>query len=367
MMFEPVKQLLDLDIGSMWGAKKQLLAMDIGSSAIKLVQINEMRGTYFLQKFGMKALEPEVIVDGTVMDAGRVVTAIKELVKETNVKLKNVATSISGHSVIVKKIMLPPLTDDELEAQVKVAAEQYIPFDINEVNLDFHVLNASELSDDGQPQMSVLLVAAKKDKVNELTELIRGAGLIPVVLDVDAFAIENMYGINYDPQPDEVVALVNIGGSVMNINIMKGNTSLFTRDISVGGSGYSEAIQREMGVSFEEAEMMKKGQEQHEGMITAVLDGVNAEVASEIAKSIDYFKSTSTEGELKKILLSGGCAKVAGLASQLSDRMRCTVELANPFLKIDITGADVPSESLSDVAPMAAVGVGLAIRSMGDR
>jgi type IV pilus assembly protein PilM len=303
------------------------------------------------------------------MDAGRVVTAIKELLAEVNVKLKNVATSISGHSVIVKKISLPPLADDELETQVKLAAEQYIPFDINEVNLDFHVLNSSELSDDGQPQMSVLLVAAKKDKVNELTELIRGAGLTPVVLDIDAFAVENMYGINYDPYPEEIVALVNIGGSVMNINILKGNTSLFTRDISVGGSGYSEAIQREMGVSFEEAESIKKGHSQNgqEATITSVLEGVNAEVASEIAKSIDYFKTTSTEGDLKKILLCGGCAKVAGLVRQLSDRMGHPVELANPFNKIDTTAADFHGESLSDLAQMAAVGVGLAIRSIGDR
>ncbi|MGH7233104.1 MAG: type IV pilus assembly protein PilM, partial [Nitrospiraceae bacterium] len=320
-MLGPVKRLLDLDIGSLFGGNKQLVALDIGSSAIKLVQVKEVKGKYFLQKFGLKPLEPEVIVDGTVMDAGRVVTAIKELLQETNVKLKNVATSISGHSVIVKKITLPPMADDELDAQVKAAAEQYIPFDINEVNLDFHVLNPSELSDDGQPQMSVLIVAAKKDKVNELTELIRGAGLTPVVLDVDAFAVENMYGINYDPQPDDMVALVNIGGSVMNINIMKGNTSVFTRDISVGGSGYSEAIQREMGVSFEEAESIKKGEAQNgqnEAAISSVLDGVNAEVASEIAKSIDYFKTTSVEGDMKKILLSGGCAKVAGLARQLS-------------------------------------------------
>jgi type IV pilus assembly protein PilM len=369
-MFGPVKRLLDLDIGSMLSAKKQLLGLDIGSSAIKLVQIKEVKGAYFLQKFGIKPLEPEVIVDGTVMDAGRVVTVIKELLQEANVKLKNVATSISGHSVIVKKITLPPMADDELETQVKLAAEQYIPFDINEVNLDFHVLNPSDLSDDGQPQMSVLLVAAKKDKVNELTELIRGAGLTPVVLDVDAFAVENMYGVNYDPQPEEMVALVNIGGSVMNINIMKGNASLFTRDISVGGSGYSEAIQREMGVSFEEAESIKKGHSQsgqNQAEISSVLDGVNAEVASEIAKSIDYFKTTSTEGDLSKILLSGGCAKVTGLARQLGDRMGRNVELANPFNKIDTTGAEVLGESLSDLAPMAAVGVGLAIRSVGDR
>ena len=365
-----LKGMLDLDIGSMLTAKKQLLGLDIGSSAIKLVQIKEVKGHYYLQKFGMKPLEPEVIVDGTVMDAGRVVTAIRELLQEHNIKLKNVATSISGHSVIVKNISLPPMGDDELETQVRLAAEQYIPFDINEVNLDFHVLNASDLSDDGQPQMSVLLVAAKKEKVNELTELIRGAGLTPAVLDIDAFAVENMYAVNYDPSPEDLVALVNIGGSVMNINILKGHSSLFTRDISVGGSGYSEAIQREMGVSFEEAESMKtepSRESRSEGAINTVIDGVNAEVASEIAKSIDYFKSTSAEGDLKRILLCGGCAKINGLAKQLGERMGRTVELANPFHKVDTTGVDIAGDALADMAPMAAVGVGLAIRSIGDR
>jgi type IV pilus assembly protein PilM len=358
------------NMGSMLGRNKQLVGLDIGSSAIKLVQLKEVKGRYSLQKFGIKPLEPEVIVDGTVMDAGRVVTAIKELMEETGAKLRNVAISVSGHSVIVKKISLPPMGDDELETEVKLAAEQYIPFDLNEVNLDYHVVNAAEQTEDGQVQMSVLLVAAKKDKVNELTELVKGAGLVPNVLDVDAFAVENMYGINYEEEADEMAALINIGASVMNINILRGGTSLFTRDIAVGGSGYSEAIQREMGVSFEEAESIKKSQRTNQAdteTVVTVIDGVNAEVSSEIAKSIDYFRSTMSAGELKKIMLSGGGAKVSGLARQLGDRMGIPVELANPFRNIDTTGANVGVEELSDIAPLAAVGVGLAIRTIGDR
>ena len=178
----------------MFSPQRQLLGLDIGSSSIKLVQIKEHRGRYTLQKFGVKELEPEVIVDGTVMDEGRVVSAIKELLAEHNVKFKQVAISISGHAVIVKKISLPPMPDEELDGQVKLSAEQYIPFDINEVNLDFHVLPPSESADE-QDEMSIVLVAAKKDKVNELTELVKAAGLIPIVMDVDAFAVENMYGV----------------------------------------------------------------------------------------------------------------------------------------------------------------------------
>jgi type IV pilus assembly protein PilM len=367
-MFEGIKNLANLDIGSLLGGGSQLIGLDIGSSAIKLVQMKQHKGQYTLQKFGTMPLEPEVIVDGTVMDQGRVVTAIKDLLQETHVKLKDVAMSISGHSVIVKKINLPPMPDDELEGQVKLAAEQYIPFDINEVNIDFHVLNALEQTEEGQPQMSVLLVAAKKDKINELTELVRGAGLTPVVLDVDAFAIENMYGINYDLQPDDVTALVNVGASVMNINIMKGGTSVFTRDISIGGNRYTEAIQRDMGVPYEDAEGAKKGQGDgvDKEMLTTVIDGVSAEVASEIARSVDYFKTTS-EGDITKIFLCGGCAKVAGLVTQLNDRMGVEVELANPFRQVDTTASGLDPDSLPDIAPLAAVGVGLALRMRGDR
>jgi type IV pilus assembly protein PilM len=368
-MLDTFRNLANIDLGSLFGSGSQLLGLDIGSSAIKLVQMKQQKGRYQLQKFGTMPLEPEVIVDGTVMDQGRVVAAIKDLLQETNVKLKDVAMSISGHSVIVKKINLPPMPDDELEGQVKLAAEQYIPFDINEVNIDFHVLNALDQAEDGQPQMSILLVAAKKDKINELTELVRGAGLTPVVLDVDAFAIENMYGINYDVQGDEVTALVNIGASVMNINIMKGGTSIFTRDISIGGNRYTEAIQRDMGLSYEEAEAAKKGQVDgavDKEMVGTVIEGINAEVASEIARSVDYFKTTS-EGDISKLFLCGGCAKVSGLIAQLTDRMGIEVALADPFRQVDTSGSGLDPVTLPDLAPLAAVGIGLALRARGDR
>ena len=258
-MLSSFKSLTETDVFSMFTPKRQLVGLDIGSSGIKLVQLKESRGRYILQKFGFKPLEPEVIVDGTVMDEGRVVSAIKELFEETNIKVRQVAVSISGHAVIIKKISLPPMPDAELEGQVRLAAEQYIPFDINEVNIDFSVLPSAEAAGDTQGEMSIILVAAKKDKINELTELVKGAGLFPIVMDVDAFAIENMHAINYPVSQEDTTALVNIGASVMNINIVRGGTSLFTRDIPIGGNRYTEAIQREVGMSYEEAEETKKG------------------------------------------------------------------------------------------------------------
>ena len=169
-MISALRQSPETDVGTWLGLRRSVLGLDIGSSSIKLVQMKEAKGRYVLQKFGMKSLYPEVIVDGTVMDASRVITAIRELVDEQEVKLRHVATSISGHSVIIKKITLPPMSKEELPAQVVLAAEQYIPFDINEVNLDFHVLNPLEQGDDGQLQISLILVAAKKDKIKEITD-----------------------------------------------------------------------------------------------------------------------------------------------------------------------------------------------------
>ncbi|HET9607229.1 MAG TPA: type IV pilus assembly protein PilM [Nitrospira sp.] len=369
-MLNSLKSLVDTDILSLLTPKRQLVGLDIGSSGIKLVQLKENRGRYILQKFGFKPLEPEVIVDGTVMDEGRVVSAIRELFNELSVKVKQVAVSISGHAVIIKKISLPPMPDDELEGQVKLAAEQYIPFDINEVNIDFHVLPAAE-GEASEGEMSVILVAAKKDKINELTELVKGAGLVPMVMDVDAFAIENMHAINYPMSQDETTALVNVGASVMNINIVSKGTSLFTRDIPIGGNRYTESIQRELGLSYEDAEALKKGGKasgsNQAAAAQSVIESVNAEVASEIARTIDYFKSTVTEGEVQQVLLCGGGAQIAGLVKQLRDRMHAVVEVANPFAEVDTSGSDFDQAALADLAPMASVGVGLALRSVGDR
>jgi len=369
-MLSSLKNLVDTDIFSMLTPKRQLVGLDIGSSGIKLVLLKENRGQYALQKFGFKPLEPEVIVDGTVMDEGQVVSAIKELFDELNVKVKQVAISISGHAVIIKKISLPPMPDNELEGQVKLAAEQYIPFDINEVNIDFHVLPPADGGGDEQ-EMSVILVAAKKDKIAELTELVKGAGLIPLIMDVDAFAIENMHGLNYPLGQGDTTALVNVGASVMNINIVSQGTSLFTRDIPIGGNRYTEAIQRELGLSYDEAEELKKAggrnASNNQEAVRAVIDGVNAEVASEIARTIDYFKSTGADGEVQQVLLCGGGAQVTGLLQQLRERMQAGVEMANPFSLVDTSGSDFDQSALAELAPMAAVGVGLALRSVGDR
>jgi len=346
-----------------------LFGLDIGSSAVKVVQLKEKKTGYTLEKFGIKSLAPEMIVDGTVMDATSVGGVIKELLAEQKIKLKDVAISISGHSVIVKKISLPAMTEDELEESIKWEAEQYIPFDINDVNIDFHILGTVQ-GQDGQPQMNVLLVAAKKDKLNEYISLVSDAGLTPRVVDVDAFAIENMYGVNYGVQESEVVALVNIGASVMNINILKNSMSSFTRDISIGGNRYTETIQKELNLSYQDAEQAKR-MEHPEGVnaeaLSAVMNTVYIEVAGEVTRSVDYFRTASAQENIHKVVLCGGAARSRGLVALLGERLGVPVELANPFNQIDIDKKAFNVQEIQEMAPQAAVGVGLAIRKMGDR
>lgn len=346
-----------------------VLGLDIGSNAIKLLQLKATKKGYVVEKFGIKTIDPELIVDGAVMDAGRVVDVLKELLREQAVKIKDVVISVSGHSVIVKKISVPPMTEEELSESIKWEAEQYIPFDVNDVNLDFHILPSSD-APDGKDAMTVVLAAVKKDRLSEYTALVTEAGLNPVVVDVDAFTLENVYGTAYGSTGSEVVALVNIGASVMNIHIVKGGNFWFTRDISTGGNRYTETIQRDLNLSYDAAERAKRG-EAVEGVnvnaLAEVITTMNGELAAEIGRSFDYFRSTSTQETIDRVLLSGGTAKLAGLAPFLSERLGVPVELLDPFRQLRVNPKTVSPELIAEVGPQATVVVGLAIRRPNDQ
>ena len=352
-----------------FGSKEYLLGLDIGSGSIKILQLKEVKGKMKIDRLGVKPLPAEIIVDGAIMDGLGVVGAIKELASEQKLKNKNVALSISGTSVIVKKISLPPMPEEELEKQIKFEAEQYIPFDINDVYLDFHILTQEDQPAEGQTEMDVLLVATKKDKLNDYANAVREAGLTPKVVDVDAFAIENMYCANYDVVPAELTALVNIGASVMNINILKGGISVFTRDITIGGNRYSERIQQDLGLSPDDAEAAKKGRYPgvNESALSEAIAAVDMEVATEIGRSFDYFRTTSPEDDIARVVLCGGCAKIKNLPARIAEQVGIETSVANPFAKLDTTGLKMSPEELAEVAPDMAVVVGLALRWEGDR
>ncbi len=349
----------------MLGAKG-LAGIDIGSKNIKAVQLKEVRGGYQLERFGYLPIPPELIVDGSILDSLRVVDVLKELVKKARLKVKDVVISVSGHSsVIVKRISLPEMSEEELSESIKFEAEQYVPFDIEDVNLDFQILGPRE-----EPgQMDVLLVAVKKDKINEYVSVVREAGLNPVIVDADVFALENMYEINYEIEPGKNVALVNIGASAINMNILKGGVSAFTRDSSIGGNLHIEAFQKELNIPYESAERLVRG-ETVEGVsqkaAAPIITVASDDIIAEIMRSFDYFKGTTTHEDIHEIIISGGCALLEGFPSQLSTKTGIDVKVAEPFRNIQIP-KDFDRESIMEIAPMAAVAVGLAIRRVGDR
>ena len=350
---------------------KLSVGLDIGSGSIKLCLLKRAkRGNYQLQSFGMMQLPPEAIVDGALMNSTAVVDGIQELFASQKIRQKEVSTSVSGHSVIIKKINLPQMTAEELEESIQWEAEQYIPFDINDVNIDVQILN-TESTQAGQ--MDVLLVAAKKDMVNDYTEVIASAGLTPVVVDIDAFAVQNQFEINYEVPRSETVVLVNIGASVTNINVLANGISTFTRDISIGGTQFTDAIQKALNVSYDEAEALKVGGAGPDSdsvvpqEVERVLQTESESIANEIQRSLDFYAATSADAHIARIFVSGGSAKIPALVRTIEGRTGVPVEVLNPFRNIEIAGGRFDPEYLQSVAPMAAVSVGLALRFQADK
>jgi len=344
---------------------KNVVGLDIGSSAIKLVELKEKKGgSYELVKLGVERLSPEAIVDGSIMDSSMVVETISKLNNEKSVKNSNYATSLSGHSVIIKKISLPEMSPEELAESIQWEAEQYIPFDINDVNLDYVPLNTGT-----GDNVEVILVAVKKEKINDYTSVISQTGKVPVMVDVDAFALQNAYEMNYDVRDHRTVALVNIGASVTNVNVLSGANSLFWRDITFGGNQYTDAIQRELSLSFEQAEELKRGKTVGDHTIQQVipiLNSVSEDFAGELRKTLDFFTATSGAERVDEIVLAGGGSGVLNLDATLRDKFGIPVTIMDPFRNVTVDEGEFNPEELAEIAPSMAVAVGLAIRKLGD-
>jgi len=350
-----------------WGRKKDVIGLDIGCSSIKLVELKEDKNGFKLQNLALSPLPSEAIVDGALMDSVTIIDTIRDLITSSRTKTKDVVTSVSGHSVIVKKISLPLMTEAELEESIQWEAERYIPFDINDVNIDFQIFGSTP---ENPEVMDVVLVAAKKDIINDYVSVIMESGLNPVIIDIDSFALENMLGINYDIGREEAIAIANVGASITNMTIIKNNISAFTRDIFKGGNQVTEEIQRQLHVDHEEAEKIKVGTKvdlDSQPIIQNVLKTASESLAIEIGNSLDFFQSTTTYEKISKIFLSGGGAKIKDLETILQQQIGVPVEVANPFKKIDYSGKKFDMEYLREIGPIMAVGVGLASRKVGDR
>ena len=346
---------------------KGVVGLDIGSSSVKLVELKERKaGEFHLQRVGIEPLSPEAIVDGSIMDSSLVVDAINKLTDESGVKASQFATSVSGHSVIIKKIQVPAVPAEELAESIQWEAEQYIPFDINDVRLDYVVLSDEDVQRDA---MEVLLVAVKRDKVNDYVSVISQAGRQPALVDVDAFAVQNAYELSYSMDPHKVVALANMGAGVTTINILARGTTVFWRDISFGGNQFTEALQREFSLSFDQAERLKQG-EAIQGCspaeARAVLDAVSAEMAAEIHKTFDFFAATSADDRVTDMVLSGGCALTPNLQQVLEERFGVHTEIMNPLRRVHYRPSEFDNDWLQSIAPMLAVSVGLALRKANE-
>jgi len=344
----------------------EVVGVDIGTHSIKVVELKLSGTSIHLQSFGLAPVPPQAIVDGAILDKGAIVDSLQGLLHEHKIKRKQAAMGLSGHSVIVKKISLPEMTEAELEESIHWEAEQYIPFAIDDVNLDFQIIEGGS-SEEGK--MDVLLVAAKKDKIDDYTDLLIQAGLQPAVVDLDSFALQNSWEINYEAVPGRNVALVNIGAGFTNISVLRNGMTSFTRDISIGGNFYTDAIQKEFGLSAEQSERIKIGEEggPDPEAVRRVMDGVSENIAVEIQRSFDFFRATSSEQGIHQILLSGGSSRVRHLDTFLGQRLKVEVEVNNPFQNIRINPKKFDEESLRELAPVAAVAVGLALRKAGDR
>ena len=342
------------------GGGKPIVGLDIGSSSIKAVELRRVRGEIQVVNVGMEALASDIVVDSMIVDSGSVASTISKVFSDHGMKSKQVATSVSGHSVIVKKISMAPMPEEELEDAIRNEAPQHIPFEMSDVNLDYQVL-----SEANAPQMDVLLVAVKKDKILNYTNALQLAGRQPVIVDIDAFALLNCYEYNYAPPNNATVALLNVGASVMNINIVNGTVPLFTRDVSVGGNQYTDALQKELDLSFDDAESLKLGRKVatvSDDAKTPIMQQITELIVLEIQKTFDFFRATASGDHIERIYLAGGSSQVPGLMEALRREFSLPVEMLNPFLKIE-PPADSDADWIEQHAPQLSVAVGLALRS----
>jgi type IV pilus assembly protein PilM len=348
----------------LFGKKKSVAGLDVGSSSIKAVELDGKMNSLNLVSVGFENLPGDTVVDGQIMELNTVSEAIQNICNNYQIKASQVVTGVSGHSVIIKNIVLPPMSRDELEESIDWHAEEHIPYDLADVTLDYHV------TQEDANATHVLIAACKRERIDNIKQAIQLSGKQPVVIDVDTFALQNCYEVNYQPGPNEVVTLLNIGASTMNINIVKGNRSLFTRDITVGGSQFTDVLQRSLGISFQQAEAVKRGVADaanvEEKAIEPLMNNVMEMVTMEIQKTFDFYRATADDGgvTVQKILLSGGGSKLEGLAQQLSQSLELPVEILDPFRQIKVDARKFDPDYLSEIMPEMAVAVGLALRGV---
>ncbi len=334
------------------------VGLDIGSGLIKLAVVSHGSGEPVLSKVLMATVVDDAIVEGEVMDPGIVAEAIKGLFQQAGIKPKNVVTAVGGRDVIIKKIPMDRMKEGEARELIRWEAEQHVPFDMDNVELDFQILDPES---EGL-QMSVLLVAAKRELVETKISLLKDIGIEPSVIDVDAFALHNAFEINYPDAMKGVVGLVNIGHEITNVNILDEGVPVLTRDLPVGTRRFREDLQRERGLSADEATRLLQGFEVNEALLP-FLQSRGEELAVGIERAAAFLQTASRSAAgLSRLFLSGGGARIPGLAKALGDRLKMPVQLANPLERIQVADGVFDQMNVDEVAPLLMLPVGLALR-----
>ena len=345
---------------------KDVVGLDIGSSSVKMAHVRADGAENRLRKFGVFPLPADSIVDGAIMDHSSVVEGIRTAMRELKIHEKEVAIALSGHSVIIKKVQLPTTTAEELEESIQWEVEQYIPFDIKDVKIDFQVIGP--LKDDPS-KMDVLLVAAKTELINDYISVVRDAGLVPRIVDIDSLAAGNAFELTRPVSDEQVPMVVNVGASFMNINILHAGVPLFTRDVPMGGGMYTSEIQKQLAVGFEMAEEYKTGKKdpgERSAKLGEIMRTVSTILATEAQRSYNFFSATYPDRLVTKVYLTGGAARSSFLKEILAEKIGVEVEIFDPFQSIQVDEKSVDPASLQN-GTAATVAVGLALRNLEER
>ncbi len=341
----------------LFGGKRRSIGLDVGSGFVKLVEIDHSGEQPEVVHVAMRPLVADAIVEGEIMDPGLVSDTIGGLIQEAGLKGRDVVTAVGGHDVIIKPIEMDRMKESDAREVIRWEAEQHVPFDIKSVELDFQILNplAEGL------QMEVLLVAAKRELVDNKVSLLLDAGVSPCVIDVDAFALHNAFEYNYPEAMEGIVALVNVGHETTNVNILEDGTPILTRDIPFGSRRVREDLQRERGLTAEQAEDIVQGREEFAEMPQLVESSAD-EVAVGIERASAFLMTRQSGAGLGQIFLSGGGARIPGMSEALGRRMSVETQVVNPFERIPVRADMGGNVILEEAAPMLLLPLGLALR-----
>lgn len=377
---------------------KSLLAVDVGSNLVKAIQIKTSKQGWILENIGIAEVPAAVAQQKGEAATSGLGSVIRTAILNSGSRLKDVISSISGEAVIVRYISFPEMNDTELDNAIRWQIEEHIPYRLDDINLDYHRLGISQK--EGTKKIDVLLVAARKDLVNERINILKSIGLNPAVVDVDAFAVFNCFEANYDFKPDEVVALVNIGAQSTNIIICQNDISLFARDISLAGNSLTQQLASKMGISFADADKLKvqegtilpaagEAKEETGDVKVAIRETVEKitgenltgeararqisdiirlplqNLATEIRRTLQFFENQQYGKPVNRIVLSGGTAKLKNIDNFIHDRLGLPTEIFNTLAKVNTTKVAMGSNELNALSPSLAVSVGLALRQGG--